>query len=61
MAHKSHEFKAYAQAAMYIQHIENLIEILTSIPTEANGMDVDSFKVRNLITQLKKMISNPVI
>ncbi len=45
MTRKSYEYKAYAQAVMYIQHIENLLELLSNIPTEVDGQDLEQLKV----------------
>lgn len=44
MAEKSLHFGAYAQAAMYVLHVENLCEILSSIQTAV--VDVYELKVR---------------
>jgi len=45
MSRKSVEFEDYAQAAMYIQHLENLTVLLSTIPSEAGSQDVDDFTV----------------
>jgi len=44
MSAKSYEFKSYAQASMYAQHVENLISFLADLPNEEES--IEKFKVR---------------